>query len=110
MEVTPAPPDFLKIPEPKFVNGPGVPRLASAASPWQSQVPKLSMTAELPIRTAPLPVQVVVPDVLSVREPVMSRMEGPVKAIPPLAFVIPAPVIVPLVQVVSPDTLTVSVP
>ena len=111
--VVPAPVDFLKVP---------VPLLLKAAAPlktlsidksfWQSQVPLFVIDPPVPTRICP-PVQVVVPPVLRTRASSESSM-NPLMDMPPLAFVIPAPIIVvrwPLPpHVVRPDTLIVSVP
>jgi len=68
------------------------------------------IVAPLPAWTAPVPVQVVVPAVVSTRDNVRLRLTAPLNAIPPSAFVVPASFIVPPVQVVRPDTVIVSVP
>ena len=53
---------------------------------------------------------IVVPAVLSAREVVSDRWLDPVSERPPFVFVVPASPIVPPVQLVRPDTVTVSVP
>jgi hypothetical protein len=58
----------------------------------------------------PAPVQVVVPAVFRIREESRSLTDAPLKEIPPSAFVVPAPVIVPAVQLVGPEMLIVPVP
>jgi hypothetical protein len=52
----------------------------------------------------------VVPAAFRIREEVRSLTDVPLNEIPPFAFVVPAPDITPEVQVVRPDTVTVSVP
>ena len=58
----------------------------------------------------PVPDQVVVAEVFSTLPPVRSFVDVVPSAAPPFALIVPAPVIVPPLQVVRPDTLTMSGP
>ena len=80
---------------------------------WSSQAPVLLMVAPPPVRMRPASlkpelVQVVVPAVLRVRPPRRSLTFVPLSASVPLVVVLPAPVMVPLLQVLAP--LMVSAP
>jgi hypothetical protein len=107
--VVPAPADFLKVP---LLLKADVPpnTLDINASLWQSQVPLLLIAAPVPARMLPVPVQVVVPAVFRIREERRSLKDAPLNEIPPFAFVVPAPVITPPVQVVRPELPIVPVP
>src|SRR5678815_1846246 len=89
-----APPKLFKKLPSKFVS-----KLAPA---WL-----LKMGPE-PVLNCP-PVHVAAPALFSVRPPV-SVLVPPLSTIPPLAWVTPTPVIVPLLQLVSPEIVTKEVP
>src|SRR5262245_7954307 len=108
--VVPTPADFLKTATVRFVKVPGEPRGESCASLPASHVPELLIDPPVPSRTPPVPVHVVVPNVLRTLPPVTSFTEAPPIAAPPFALTVPAPVIVPPLQVIRPETLIVSPP
>ena len=115
--VVPLPADFLKVAGgvgsvfARLLKVAAPPRLfVIAASLWQSHVPLLLITAPVPTLKPPMPAQAVVPPVFRTRDPLRVLPNKPLAAMPPSVLVVPAPVIVPPVQVVRPDTVTVSVP
>src|SRR5262245_45762392 len=91
---TPAPVVFFTRAPATLSNSEPPVRSEMGASVCTSQVPLLWMAAPEPTRTKPTPVQVVVPAVLSWRDPVKSFDDVPLTLMPPLALVVAAPVIV----------------
>ena len=77
---------------------------------WQSHIPSLLITAPVPVWIPPAPVQVVVPAVWRIREPLTLLAVAPLIFKGPFVFVVPVPVIVPPVHVEAPEIVTVSVP
>ena len=70
----------------------------------------LLITAAAVTFKAPVPLQVVAPGVLRTREELRILPAAPPMARPPLAWVVPAPDIVPPVQVASPETVRLPLP
>ncbi len=97
---TPAPADLRNVPELLNVAAPpnGFCRFESVC---RSQVPALLITAPVPKRRAPAPVQVTVADavVLSVRDVVRSLLAAPPRVSAPFTVTVAAPLCVPADQV-----------
>src|SRR6185436_8708013 len=102
--------DFRKIPGVLLLNTGEPLSTFMAASFSQVHVPVLLRDDPVPSLSCPTPDQVVGPDTLRTRDDVTSLVLAPPMDIPPLALVIPAPDIVPPVQVRRPETWRVSVP
>src|SRR5262245_14524797 len=113
MVVVPDPADFWKYqPGPLLLLNVAVPPngLFIVPSLCASHVPLLLMTAPVPTWMTPVPAQVTAPAVLSTREEERGLVPAPPNAMPPFAFTVPAPVSVPAVHDMSPETVTVSEP